>query len=159
MVALAGVAFLLTICSRHGHIDEFLEVTVRIVDGETGKPLGGALVATVRYRDSLGRYYFEPNLAAAIDVMSREDAWKSGFIATSMSTSDEITTVRASVYVTRYWVGPVQVSKEVGIPEVLLIEHPRLGRTIVPIDQDGPLTEGDEPKTWRVDLGTVRVPQ
>lgn len=159
VVALAAAAFLLLVGTTHGHIDEMLRITVRIVDRESGRPLDGALVAIVRYRGSLGSEYVEDSLAAAIDLMNGEDAWMYGPVATSMSTPDEITTIRASAYVTRYWVGPILVSKEVGIPDILLIEHARLGRTIVPIDQNGPIAAGDEPKTWRLDLGTVRVPQ
>ena len=59
-----------------------------------------------------------------------------------MTTESAETTVRGSVYVTRWWVGPVEISKEVGVPDVLLIDHPRFGRTIIPIDQESVLKEG-----------------
>jgi hypothetical protein len=158
VVVLAAIFFVLIVGTSHGHIDEFLVVTVRITDRDSGRPLEGALVATVRYRSTLEQHYFERALDEAIDAMGLEDAWRLGFVAATRSASEESTVIRTSAYVTRYWVGPVEVSKTVFPPEVLLIDHSRLGRTIVSIDPKR-LAEGSEGRTWRLDVGTVTVPQ
>jgi hypothetical protein len=42
-------------------------------------------------------------------------------------------------------------------PAVLLVDHSTHGRTIIALDQKAPIP-GAEPRTWRLDLGTVLIP-
>ena len=69
-----------------------------------------------------------------------------------------MTTLGTRAYVTLVWDEEGLSDKSVSLPELLRIHHPKGGCTIVPIDPETPLSEGDEPNTWRLDLGTVRVP-
>lgn len=157
-VVIAGAFFVLGFCVSHGHIDELLVVTVRVVDGVDGRPLEGATVIVVRDRSLVGGDYFGGYLEDAVGRIGHEDAWRLGrIVAAARSTSEPITTVRSSAYVTRYWLGPIELSKDVFVPQVLLVDHPRHGRTVVPIDPRPP-TPGEAPRTWRLYLGTVRIP-
>jgi hypothetical protein len=60
--------------------------------------------------------------------------------------------------VTRYWWGPFEVNKEMYGPAVLLIDHAKHGRTILDLDRKAPIP-GAEARTWRLDLGTVLIPE
>ena len=142
----------------HGHINERLDVTVRVVDSESGRPLGDAVVAVIRYSSLLERDDLEWHLAEALEYSQRSDNWSTFSVFAKRTTGEPVTEMVSEVYVTRWWVGGLQVSKEVYSPRVLLVDHPKHGRTIIPIDPEAPLSEGDEPNTWRLDLGTVRVP-
>jgi hypothetical protein len=163
IVGLLVLAFLARVyLYGHGHIDELLEVTVRVVDRGTGKPVAGAVVATVRYRSQLDRESFDWHLETALGLSEHriEDSWECGAVACATRTTDRPKTViRSSALVTRYWFASIETSKTVGIPELLLIDHPRHGRTIIPIDPETPVEEGEEPNTWRLDLGTIGVPE
>jgi hypothetical protein len=64
---------------------------------------------------------------------------------------------QSAVCVTRAREGTVLVGRETDLPK--LIDHPRHGRTIIPIDPEAPGEEGEEPNTWRLDLGTIQVPE
>ena len=162
ILVLLPLALLALSFVHHGHIDERLDVAVRIVDRDTGGPLEDAVVAIVRYPSQLEYEDFELYLKEGLRAASEEwgnHCWCAPEVPCARTTKSAETTVRGSVYVMRYWLGPVQISKEVGVPDVLLIDHPRFGRTIIPIDQESVLEEGCEPKTWRLDLGTVQLPR
>ena len=140
LVLVPGLLLILLLVPRGqhmsgGHLDERLDVTVRVVDGETGRPLSGAVVTVARYRSN----------------PFRGDA--------GQATDEPVTAVVSSVHVTRWQNEGIVTRKEVTLPEVLLIDHPERGQAIVPIDPKTPLTEGDEPNTWRLDLGTVSIPR
>lgn len=137
----------------HGHIHEPLEVTVRVLDATTGEPLAGAVVVVVPYRSQLERESFAWHVGNALEHSA--DARAYPFAAAR--SGDDTTLVRSATYVTRYWFAGVQTSKEVGVPDFLVVVHPRHGRKVVPIDENA-LRPGPEKDTWRIDLGTVRVP-
>jgi hypothetical protein len=161
VLVLALLLYYLNHGRSHGHVAELLEVTVRVVDRDTGEPLAGAMVATVRHRNLLEQD-FDLQLEAALEVLEElgEDAWGlSRLVCPTKTGEDAVTTIRSAAYVTRHWFGPFETSKAIVIPRILLIDHPRHGRTIIPIDPETPVEEGDRPNTWRLDLGTVRVPE
>lgn len=143
----------------HGHVYEPLEVTVRVVDRDTGEPLAGAVVATVRSRSALEWESFESSLGEAFKPEEPGvDRWRHVVCGTKTTEKAE-TTIRAAVCVTRFWEGTVLTGQETDLPNILLIDHPRHGRTIIPMDPETPVEEGEEPNTWRLDLGTIRVPE
>jgi len=161
LLALALLWYLATVYwARHGHIGEPLDVTVRVVDAATGAPVAGAVVATVRWRGDLEDEDFERDLAAALE---KEEAYLEVRhmplpVRATRSTARAETTVHSSVWVTRSWIGPIRTRTRFLPPEALVVEHPRCGRIVVPIDPGSPLEEGDAPRTWRLDVGTVRMP-
>ncbi|MCZ6574823.1 MAG: hypothetical protein O7C98_16850 [Planctomycetota bacterium] len=163
LVLLLAVAFVLFLFAHHGVMYERRDVTVRIVDRDTGQPLEDAVVALVCYASALEwEEDFERALKAGLNALEfwGDDSWRLAEVPCARTTESAETIVRGAAYVTRWWVvGPVVFSKEVGIPDVLLIDHPRFGRTIIPIDQESVPKEGDEPNTWRLDLGTVQLPR
>ena len=156
-VVLVVGGFVWIVGSSHGHIDELLVVTANVVDRESARPLDGAVVAIVRYRSDLGREDFEQDLRDSLEEGGREDAWRFAPVAAARSRGEGFVTIRSAAWVTRYRLGPILTSKTMYGPQILLVDHPRLGRSIVPIHRSAPVP-GSEPRTWRLDLGTVRVP-
>jgi len=147
--------------TSHGHIHEPLAVTLRLVDRETGAPLEGAVLATVATPLFLESEHFDAQLDGVLGLLDRdpEESWTYGWICAGRTDSRAETTLRSAVYVTRYWCGPFEVKRKVHAPELLLVQHSRCGRIVLPIEPAAPLAEGDAPRTWRLDLGTVLVPR
>jgi len=137
-----------------------LDVTVRVVDGATGAPLAGATVATVQWGDLVDGAHFAERGA---DALAREEEFRAArgrrLLVRATRTTERAETVLASAaWVSRCRIGPLPVGQRVALPEALVVEHAR-GRVVVPIDPAAEATRGDAPRTWRLDLGTVRVPR
>ena len=65
--------------------------------------------------------------------------------------------IRAAASFSSSQIGPFPLFETVSTPRALLVEHPLCGRVILALDRDGSIEEGEEPRTWRLDLGTIRV--
>ncbi|MHC4958675.1 MAG: hypothetical protein ACYTGN_09880 [Planctomycetota bacterium] len=141
----------------HGHIHEDLDITVRLVDGDSGRPLpAGTLVATVRYRTVLDSDHFDTMLAEVLE--HGVTGGRAGYVNPTRATGRAETVIPSTVYVTRYWFAGIETSKEVAVPRILLVDHPRRGRVAIELDRQAEAEPGEEPRTWRLDLGTIRVP-
>ena len=164
---IVGLILLLPVvgmCSSHGHIGEPLDVVVRLVSPDSSSSVAGIALATVSFRSCLETEDdFRKDLEGALNLREEPEASirqrHSGSVYAEITDRSGIATIRSSVRVTRYWIGPIQTQKLVRVPEILVIEHPTLGRAIVPLDPDSPIEEGEEPDTWKLDLGTITLPQ
>ena len=144
-----GIALSTLTTRAHGHQYEPLDVTVRIVDATTGRPLAGAVVATLRFRSTLQLLGFEEYLANAAD--GRQD----GPVHGTRTTEAAVTRFTSELCITRYWVNEIQTEERADVPRLLLIEHPRFTRALIPIEA----TAVEGPDGWSIDLGEVRIPR
>jgi len=140
---------------------EPLDVTVRVVDGATGAPLAGAVVATVQWRGLVDDTRFAERVAVAL---AREAEFRAArerrlLVRAARTTGRAETTLASTAWVTRSWIGPLEVGQRIALPEVLVVEPARGGRVVVPIAPDTAVAEDGAPGTWRIDLGTVRIPE
>ena len=142
---------------RHGHIYEPLRIDVRLVERASGTPLTDGTVAVAR-----GPWLFEGNRLAQWTgyawealYLARPDHWRAPVCVAGVDREGGTTTVATAACVTRYWRGEALTAKYVMPPRFLVVDHPRLGRTIHEIEAEA--TPAGEPDTWRLDLGTVAV--
>ena len=163
LVGLATLGFLALLLaaqqSSPEHTDESLEVTVRF-ETAAGAPLRGAVVATVRQRRMISKDSFRTELAAALSLSEgrERDPLRLGPIGAVRTTLEPLTIIRTTAWVTRRWFGPVLTGRSILRPQVLLVEHSDYGTTVIRIDPATPVDEGDQPNTWRMDLGKIRIP-
>jgi hypothetical protein len=158
-VALVALAILILLAQTHGHLDQPLEITVRVIDAETGEPLVGAIVGTARWRDRIGNEHFHEMVRYALTRESDRPHSPLAEPVCATRTSKQAETVfESAVYLTTSRVLGIRVGGESHLPEALFIERPGHRRVVVPIDPQSPIEPGTLPDTWRLDLGTVRVP-
>lgn len=151
VASLAVCLFLMYLMRMHGHSEERLEVTVRIVDARTAQPIDGALVVVCRHGELANEYLFERSVARALT--RPEQNWG---VAAFRTTAAEVARFRAVAYETSYNVGPIRYSREAFGPNTLLIDHPRYGRRVFSIDPELVEADGDR---WRTDFGTFALPR
>jgi hypothetical protein len=150
------VSPLVLIGTTHGHGTVPLDITVRLVDRETGQALeGGLLVATVRSRAVLELDSFDVILEETLKAAPTSRG--SRFNPSVARTSGQSETIVPSVAYTTVWhVFGIRAQREYTIPGVLMVDHPLHGRTFIDLERETTVDTGTEP--WRLDLGTIRVP-
>ena len=136
-----------------------LVVTVSLVDRETGKPLENAVVATVHTEGALDWDDFESDLRKALQAAKdRGEDLETNVVSAARTTGLPETTIRSWVHVTRFFADSELTGTAVWVPALLLVDHPEHGRTLVRIDRDKVVEQDTDPPTWRLDLGTVVIP-
>ena len=158
-LALVALATLIALTPSHGHLDQSLEVTVRVIDSEMEKPLEGAVVGTARWRNRIGNEHFHELVCFALARESNRPQSPLAAPVCATKTSARAETVfESALYSTTSRIFGVRVGGEKHLPEALFIERPGHRRLVVPIDPRSPIEAGTRPDTWRLDFGTIRVP-
>lgn len=162
-VAIVLVAVVLALCLLqflliHGDAVVLLEVSVIVVEEESGQPLPDAFVATLFWRGSLEneewyRWTRDQLRKGGMEEQRFDDPLPA-------ATTDEggCAVVRSGAPVTIRMFGPISWRGDRCLPEVLVVDHPKTGRHVFPIDPDAPVQDRDQGRGWKLDLGTIRVP-
>ena len=160
VVLATGVLVALSVTGRPNLRFQPLEIRVRIVSRASGAPVVDAVVGVAVSMKSAESDRFDEALRSAMrsPVGFELETKRNLAVSATKSTRDPVTTLRSVASVSVWSAWSVVLRQIARPPGVLVVDHPDFGRTVIPIDWDTPLDEGEEPDTWRLDLGTITIP-
>lgn len=134
-----------------------VDVTLRVVDGETGQPLTDAVVAIASSEYAYESERFESELEGALNAEEHEQT--SYLVAATRLRGAQSVALQSHVAASSSYMWGIAIRSSHGRPALVIVDHPKHGRVVVPIDADVPMVETDGAwGTYTMDLGTIRVP-
>jgi len=157
-----GVLFVVAIGTiAHGDGKSPVAVSVRLVDADTGQPLKDAVVSVVAYQEVLDDSDFAERVQESLDYEYNEDPDHGIFfnVSSRHAIGDETMVIHSRALTSGTDVFGITVSSTFLLPDLLVIDHKLHGRTIIEIADNYPVRELEEPYTYSLDLGTIRIPR
>jgi len=156
---LLGIAF---VSQRFARDYQPLRITLRIVDAETSEPIPGAVVAVGWGEKWLGARMSEssgsgPETTLADMLRNGEETAASMRVKAVRTDADGMAVLHTFAVVDLDHVLWFLIHEKAKFLGVIAVYDPTDGFTRIPVGEDVPFVKGEEPATYKLDLGTIRV--